>query len=263
MTIGISQLIHGKASMKDFFQDAKEAGYETVEICMRKEGELMPRSSEDELKRIVELSQTTELPIASMVHLQCTGNLLASGSLQQQSIEETRVGLNSAAKMGIRCTLHTLGRLNAELYYDDAYENAVLSLKEIAKTAEDLNVKLAVELVWNGFLFSPLEMKRFLDDVGSTHIGFYFDPGNMAVFQYPQHWARVVGPHIKLVHAKDWKGSALKGEWTRLFEGEVDFAAVNRELRAHGYDGPWISEVSPSLATLAQTAEDMRKLIEL
>jgi hexulose-6-phosphate isomerase len=99
--------------------------------------------------------------------------------------------------------------------------------------------------------------------VGSDHIGFYFDPGNMAVFHFPQHWVRITGKHLKMMHLKDWKGNALNGGWTSLLEGNVDFAAVNKELRAIGYDGPMISEVAPSLASIEDTAKAIRKIIEM
>ncbi|MEZ4621441.1 MAG: TIM barrel protein [Caldilineaceae bacterium] len=124
--------------------------------------------------------------------------------------QRNKAGLQIAAGLGIGCTLHTLGRLRPDLYYDDAYRNGVRSLQAIAETAEALGVALAVEFVWNGFLFSPLEMRHFLDEVGSPQIGFYFDPGNMAVFQYPHHWVCIVGDHIKMVHLKDWQGRAQR-----------------------------------------------------
>ena len=114
-----------------------------------------------------------------------------------------------------------------------------------------------------GFLFSPLEMKRFLDEVGSPQIGFYFDPGNMAVYQFPQHWVRITGPHIKRVHMKDWQGRALNGAWHPLLEGGVDFPAVMAELRKIGYEEPLISEVSPSLASLEDTAVAIRKIMAM
>jgi hypothetical protein len=34
-----------------------------------------------------------------------------------------------------------------------------------------------------------------------------------------------------------------------------------RELRAAGYDGPIISEVGPSTASLEETAESIRKIV--
>ena len=66
-------------------------------------------------------------------------------------------------------------------------------LRKLAPVAAKLKVALAFEFVWNGFLFSPMEAARFLDEVGSDYVGFYFDPGNMAVFQFPHHWVRILG----------------------------------------------------------------------
>lgn len=263
MQVGISQLIAPDLALVDFFQQAAQAGYEVVELCLRRQGELTLASTPDQLAQIVNTAAKNGVALVSMTHSHCTGNLLDSGASQQASIDETKAGLRTAAAMGIGCTLHTLGSLRPDLYYDDAYHNAVRALQEIAKTAEQLKVTLAVEFVWNGFLFSPLEMKHFLDEVGSPFIGFYFDPGNMAVFQYPHHWVHIVGNHIKMVHLKDWKGRALQGGWTALLEGAIDYVAMNRELRAIGYDGPMISEVPPDLASFADTAAAIRKIIQM
>jgi hexulose-6-phosphate isomerase len=263
MQVGVSQLIAGDMPLADFFQQSALAGYEVVELCMRQQGELTPESQPDQLARIVALAKANGLGLASMTHSHCTGNLLDAGPAQQTSIRETEKGLHAAAELGVACTLHTLGSLRPDLYYDDAYRNGVESLRRIAETAEQRKVTLAVEFVWNGFLFSPLEMKHFLDEVGSDYVGFYFDPGNMAVFQYPHHWVRIVGQHIKMVHLKDWKGRALNGGWTALLEGEVDYAAMNRELRSVGYDGPMISEVPPSIASFQDTAMAIRKIIQM
>jgi len=263
MQVGITQLILSQLSTREFAAQSHAAGYEVVELKLAQEGDLNPGMSDAELKSLADDIRAAGVEPVSMVHSHCTGNLLDSGDAQRTSIEQTQRGLEVAKTMGIGCTLHTLGRFSAELYYDDAYANAVQSLREIAKTAEALDVKLAVEQVWNGFLFSPLEMKRFLDEVGSDHIGFYFDPGNMAVFHFPQHWVRITGKHLKMMHLKDWKGNALNGGWTPLLEGAVDFAAVNKELRAIGYDGPMISEVSPQQASIEDTAKAIRKIIAM
>jgi hexulose-6-phosphate isomerase len=230
---------------------------------MRHQGELTSESPPEQLAQIVAEARANHLKVVSMTLSHCTGNLLDSGPKQQTSIRETEVGLRAAAEMGIECTLHTLGSLQFDVFYDEAYRNGVRALQQIAETAEQLKVNVAVEFIWNGFLFSPLEMKHFLDEVGSPYIGFYFDPGNMAVFQFPHHWVRLTGEHIKMVHVKDWKGGALKGSWTPLLEGEVDFGAMNRELRLVGYDGPLISEVPPTLASFKDTAAAIQKIIQM
>ena len=53
------------------------------------------------------------------------------------------------------------------------------------------------------------------------------------------------------------------GRWPALTEGEVDYAAVNRELRAIGYDGPLISEVPPADASLEKTAAAIRQIMTM
>lgn len=263
MQVGISQLVARDLSMDDFLQQAAQSGYEVAELCLQQQGDLTPASTPAALAQIVETAAAHNLTLVSMTHSHCTGNLLDSGEAQQTSIAETNAGLQIAAELGVHCTLHTLGRLQPDLYYDDAYRNGVRSLQAIAETAEQLNVALAVEFVWNGFLFSPLEMKHFLDEVGSPYIGFYFDPGNMAVFQYPHHWVRIVGQHLKMVHLKDWQGRALNGSWPALLKGEIDYVAMNRELRAIGYDGPMISEVPPDVASFVETAAAIRQIIAM
>ncbi len=266
MKVGISQLILPNLPMEAFLDQAAAAGYECVELCLKRAGELTPETDAAGLARIVALARARRLDIVSMTHSHCTGNLLESGEAARRSIEETIAGLRVAAALGARCTLHTLGRPGPDLYYDDAYRNGVAALREIARTAAELDVAVAVEFVWNGFLFSPLEMDRFLGECGSRHIAFYFDPGNMAVFHYPHHWARILGKRIRMMHAKDWTGSALKeGGWPALLKGSgrVDWPAILRELRAAGYDDALISEVPPAVAPIEETARSIRKILAM
>lgn len=263
MVKGISKLILPELPLSEFFEKAKAAGYEAVELSVGKEGEITLGITDEKIKEINGLSEQYGLPIVSVVHHQCTGNLLDSGDMQKKSVEETIKGLEIAGALGAKCTLHTLGRLNKDLYYDKAYENTVASLKMIAPEAKRLGVVLAVEFIWNGFLFSPLEMKALLDEVDGEYVGFYFDPGNMAVYHFPEHWVRILAKYVRMVHMKDWRGNALNGCWPALLKGDVNFAAVMRELRAAGYDGPLISEVDPREATLEETAESIAKIIKM
>ena len=57
-------------------------------------------------------------------------------------------------------------------------------LAALGPYADAANVNLAIEYVWNKFLLSPLEAKRFAEEVGSAYIGVYFDveqPGRVRV----------------------------------------------------------------------------------
>lgn len=263
MKVGITKLVMSQTPHDEFFSKVSKAGFEVVELAIMKEGELTLNTSDAELKAIVDSAKAHNLEIVSLVQGQCTGNLLQSGEAAATSIDETNRGLDIANKMNVRTTLHTLGRQSPDVYYDDAYRNAINNLKAISSHAAKVDVQLAIEFVWNGMFFSPMEMRRMLDEVGHDHIGFYFDPGNMAVFQFPHHWVRITGPHIKMVHLKDWTGGALAGSWPGLLKGDIDYTAMNRELRAINYDGPMISEVAVQDQSLEDTAQAIRKIIDM
>ena len=263
MQVGISQLIAPDLGNEQFIETARTNGYDVVELTMRQQGALTGATTAAELDAIAAFARGCGVPIVSLTLNHWNGNLLAAGAEQDVAVQDTIAGLEAAARLGAPVALHTLGRFSSELYYDDAYRNAVAGLKRLAPVAARLNVAIAFEFVWNGFLFSPLETARFLDEVGSEHVGFYFDPGNMAVFQFPHHWVRILGRRIKCVHMKDWKGGALNGSWTPLLKGGVEFAKVMAQLRAAGYNGPLISEVPASLAPLADTATAIRAVMDL
>jgi len=265
MQVGVTQLVVPKVPTTEFIAMAAKAGYEVVELAMRPvgAGDLNIQITDDDIKRIKDASIQHGITLVSMTHTHCSGNLLAGGALQRTSIEETVAALRIARKLGIDCTLHTLGRMRPEVWYEDSFRNAVEALTELSQHCEELNVSIAIEFIWSGFLFSPLEMRQLIEDVGSDYVGFYFDPGNMAVFHFPHHWVHVLGPYIKMVHLKDWKGNALNGTWPALLKGDVDYKAMNAELRSFDYDGPMISEVSTSEATLEETAATIRKIIAM
>lgn len=262
MKISLSQLITDAMPVPEVLQQAKLNNYDEVELSLRP-GDDAPFNynvSDAELESWRNQAASLGLSISSMALAMESGNLLAAGSEGAEGIASTERGLELCAKLGAKVCLHTLGRLNPELYYEDAYDNAIAALQKLQPCLEKLDLRLAIEFVWNGFLFSPLEMRRFIDQAGSDRIGFYFDPGNMAVFQYPQHWVRALGKRVFHVHLKDWKGNALNGTWTALLEGEVNFPVVMRELHKAGYQGPLVSEVSPDLASLQDTAIAMRRI---
>jgi len=264
MKIAVSQLIAGPMPMVELADKAKAAGFDGVELHLSSaRQELNYDTTDSEIADIRKTFAERSLELFSVTVTGKSGNLLDCGEAANDAIGQAVFGLEAASKLGAKVILHTLGKLSPELYYEDAFNNAIANLKVIAKSAEKIGVTLAVEFVWNGFLFSPLEMRGLLEAVGSDRIGFYFDPGNMAVFQYPQHWVRALGKHTKHVHLKDWKGGALKGEWTALLQGAVDFPTVMRELRAAGYAGPLVSEVAPSLASWEDTAKAMRQIAEM
>jgi hexulose-6-phosphate isomerase len=75
--------------------------------------------------------------------------------------------------------------------YDLVYERSFQALKELTPFAESYKVNIAIENVWNKFLLSPVEMKHFIDSIGSPYVGVYFDVGNVLRIGLPEQWIKI------------------------------------------------------------------------
>ncbi len=267
MDVGLSQIITPKDwSFADLVAEAKAAGYDCIEVRPAEGSEIDLETPESALEALARHAADHGIAIVSSCGAGGKpANLMTDDeALRRESLESSKAMLRVAKALGADTVLHTLGgRPTPQLYYHVAYANALRSLQELAPTAEQLGVSIALEYVWNGFLTSPLEMAQFLAQVASPAVGFYFDPGNMRIFHHSEHWARICGPWIKKVHAKDfsWEGRVV--QWPPLLEGQVNFPAVMAELRAVGYDDALISEVPPSVAPIEDTAAAIRQIIAM
>src|SRR5688500_15933732 len=100
MQVGITQIVFPELSVREFAPLAAAAGYEVVELCLKRDGELTAQSSDAELCQLADDVRRAGVEPVSLVHAHCTGNLLDSGKAQRTSIEETCRGLQVAAAMG-------------------------------------------------------------------------------------------------------------------------------------------------------------------
>jgi len=265
MKVGLSGIITpSEWSYQETLQQAKDAGYEAFELTFREDRDTSLGSMTDQkIADMVKMAEDMGIELAAAVGsgeprpdiMTCDDNRRAD------SIDEIKHILEVVKKFGIDTWLLVPGRVSEECHYDVAYYNARDALLELAPFAEEIDVNIAVEYVWNRFLLSPMEFDRFLGEIGSSHVGLYFDTGNMVIQSYPEQWVKIVGTGVKKVHFKDFKRQGY--EWTPLLEGDVSFPLVMQELRVIGYDDALISEVSPNIESLEATAAKIRQIMEL
>ncbi len=265
MNVAISQLVLPREwSLEETAQNVKEAGFDAIELILTADGELGIDRSAEELREAADLVRRAGVePVSVCPALgeKRPSMTVADPEERAEAVEGWKRIIDAVAAMGIDTVLVVPGAVTEEVAYDEAYYRAQECLRKLAPYADAKGVNLAVEYVWNKMLLSPMEMRRFLDEIGHPRVGFYFDTGNMVIFGYPEQWARIVGPHIMKVHVKDFRRSDQS--WPGLLEGDVNFEAVMRELRRIGYDDALISEVSPSAQPLEQQAEAIRKIMAL
>jgi len=265
MKVGLSAIITPADWTYDqLLKETAAAGYEALEVCLTSEGELSLATPEADLQAMAGRAADAGIELAS-VCAQARNHpkdiMTNDTGVWQASLDTIRRCLDQTAALGVDTMLLTMGALNDDLYYNEAYANGLKALQLVAPHAEAVGVNLAVEYVWNKFLLSPMEFARFCDEVASPRVGLFFDTGNMVIFGFPQHWVRICGKHLMKVHFKDFKRQGY--EWTPLLAGDVNFPAVMTELRKIGYDGALLSEVAPSIASLEETAGHIRRIMEM
>jgi len=265
MKVGITALcIPQDWSLDQTLCAIKADGYEALELALRDEGWFTLDTPRRELKDIASRAADAGVELVSV----CPAlrnrprDLMTNDAAARKDGMETMVrAMNACRGAGIDTMLLVLGGLTPDLYYDDAWRNALESMHKLAPEAEALGVRLAIEYVWNKFLLSPMEFAAFCDEVGSMNVGFYFDPGNMTIFGYPEHWVRICGRHLMAVHMKDFKRAGY--QWVPLGQGDVNFAAVMAELRKTGFYGALVSEVDRGTAPFAETAKAIRRIMAM
>jgi L-ribulose-5-phosphate 3-epimerase len=189
-------------------------------------------------------------------------------AVRAQAVENLGRTLERAKWLGATAVLLHPGQLRAETRYDDAWRWVGDALRAAGDHAGKHGVTLAIENVWNKFLLSPTEMKQMIDEVANPHVGVYFDVGNCILYGYPEQWVAVLGSRIKKVHVKDFKRSVGTGKgFCQLLDGDADYPAVMRELRAAGYGDYLTSEVSvgnmPEGQGIADTARRLDQILAM
>ncbi len=87
------------------------------------------------------------------------------------------------------------------------------------------------------------EMRR----LGAENIAVNFDPANMILYDMddPIDALRLLAPHVRQVHVKDARRTAVKGQWGEevvVGTGEVDWLAFVQILAEADFDGTYVFE---------------------
>ena len=260
-------------AVSDAMIQAKDLGFDAIELCIASEGVLTHETSQTECQEIVAKANELGIEIASLASGESWGCCPSDddATVRAKIIEFTKKALQVANWLGTDAYLFVPAAVDVFFLenspvvpYDVCYERAKEAVGQLIATAEQTKVTIGIENVWNKFLLSPLEMRSFIDSFGSKAVGSYFDVGNVLLTGYPDQWIRILGERIVRVHVKDFKKSTGTAEgFVDLLEGDVDFEAVKNALADIGYDGYVTAEMLPfQPGRPEKTAEAMKKIFK-
>ncbi len=242
-------------SIIECIEMAKQAGFDGIELALNETGPLSLESSDEEIIGYRKTANEIGIELSSLATgLYWNYSLTSSNTdVRKKAREIVKKQIDFAKLLRVDTILVVPGAVGVDFIpdceivdYDVAYERALSALKELAAYAEAHKVNIGVENVWNKFLLSPLEMRTFIDSIGSDYVGAYLDVGNVVYSGYPEHWVRILGKRIKKVHFKDYRRDvgSVAG-FVDLLSGDVNYPAVVKELEKAGYDSFATAEMVP------------------
>ncbi|HMF78736.1 MAG TPA: sugar phosphate isomerase/epimerase family protein [Bryobacteraceae bacterium] len=226
-----------QVSIAERFRIARAAGFARIECPTTR--------NEADAEAMKKASHESGLPIHSVMNMDHWKYPFSSAdpSVVEKSLEGARVSIRNAHLWGADTVLLVPGVVDAHTSYRDAYTRSQAALRKLIPLAEELNVTLCLEEVWNKFLLSPLEFARYVDEFESPRVRAYFDVGNVVLYGYPQDWIRILGKRIAKLHIKDFAfrrdagTKKLVASWVALGDGDIDWNSIYDALKETGYQG--------------------------
>ena len=279
MIKGISYLsfengLSNNESIESALSQTKMHGFDALELSVSSEGVITTNSSKAECEMIRKRIDESGVFVDSIATGMSWGISPTSDdeSIRKKSISLHQDALKVASYLDCKALLFVPGVVKSPISpeivrYDRALDRLREAINLMLPIAEDLNVDLCMENVWNGFFYSPIELRDFVDSFDSDRLGVYLDIGNLIGYQqHPPHWVELLNSRIKRVQIKDFQENF---DWTGSFSfcdigaGDVPWKETIEALRTIEYKSTIIAEMLPWDETiLSRTSAAMDQLFK-
>ena len=268
-----------KMNLRECLQLAKDAGFDGIELNYDLESDLSPKSGPKDFQAIRKMSDEIGIAISGLCSFLFWPYPLTSNNPTERKRGMELAGLMTEAAhhlgtdnlLVVPGAVHMPWREDHEPTSNDICDQrAKEAIKKLLPKAEKLNVHLNMEnIFFNGYLLSPDEMIRFVDGFDSEYVHVHFDTGNIMLFQFPEHWIRILGNRIRNVHLKEFtkKGTDHSLESFRpLLDGTTNWPVVMETFNEIGYDGYLTFEYFHPFqhypeALIYQTADSLNRML--
>ena len=268
-----------RMNLRECLQLAKDAGFDGIELNYDLESDLSPKAGPKDFQKIRKMADDIGIAISGLCSFLFWPYPLTSNDPTERTRGMELAGLmtEAAHHLGTENLLVVPGAVHMPWREDHdptpndlCDQRAREAIGKLLPNAEKLNVHLNMEnIFFNGYLLSPEEMIRFVDSYDSEHIHVHFDTGNIMLFQFPEHWIRILGKRIRNVHLKEFtkKGTDHSLESFRpLLDGTTNWPAVIEAFDEIGYDGYLTFEYFHPYphypeALIYQTADSLNRML--
>lgn len=246
-----------KASIEDKLNLVKDLGFQGVE---------MDSPSDVDFAEAARASERTGIKIHGIIDSKHWEIRLSDPdpAVRAKGVEILRQALKDAKTVGADTVLLVPGKVSNRdtENFDQCYSRSQEEVRKAIPLAEELKVKIAIEVVWNDFITTPQQFVRYIDEFETPIVGGYFDCSNMIKYGVPPaDWIRALG---KRMLKFDFKGYSNKKQWVAIGEGDEDWPAILKALDEINYHGWATAEVGGGgREHLQDIAARMNKCLQL
>lgn len=225
------------------FKVLKELGYDGVELNSP------GGPDKDEVRKAIEESGLPVHGVVDSIHWQKTLSH-SDEAIRAEGLDGLKKALQDAKDYGGTSVLLVPGVVNDDANYEQCWERSIPEIKKALPLAEELQIDILFENVWNNFLTDPDETAKYIDAFESERVGAYYDVGNSVRYANPVVWVRTLGKRIKKLDIKEFdlalakeNGNIWEGFKSKLLEGTTGWYDVIRELKSLGFEGWGTAEI--------------------
>ena len=261
-------------SIESALEQTKTYGFDALELGISTEGVLTTKTSKTKCSQIRRIIDESGIFVDSLTNGLSWGVSPTSNNktTRDHSISLHKEAIQVASNLGCKAFLFVPGVVKSPISseivrYDKALDRIRDAINQLLPISEDLGIDLCIENVWNGFFYSPIELRDFIDSFNSTKLGVYLDVGNLIGYQqHPPHWIELLNSRIKRVQIKDYRENF---DWTGSFSfcdigsGDVPWKETIAALKSINYQKTIIAEMLPWDETiLSRTSSAMDQLFD-
>jgi len=250
-----------EGSLTEKFMACREAGFEGIEMDS-------PGMDVRETLQAIEASGLTVDGTVCSTHWSVR-HTDPNPAVRQKALDDLQHALESTRAVGGHTVLLVAGHGN-DGPEEEIWQRAIENISKALPLAAKLGVYIAIENVWNHFKYDhdgPQDQTaekyvRFVDELNSPWVGMQFDIGNHWKYGSMGDWIRQLGRRVVKLDVKGF--SRATGQFTKITEGDVDWADVRRALLEINYYGWAAAEVSEGgLERLKEVSANMDKAFNL